>query len=87
VIGTHTHIPTADEAVLPQGTAYITDVGMSGPYDSIIGIEKECVIQRFLTQLPGRFEVARGDARLSAVLIEADAATGQALSIQRIVRK
>ena len=87
VVGTHTHIPTADEGVLPQGTAYITDVGMSGPYDSVIGIEKACVIQKFLTQLPGRFEVARGDVRLCAVLIEADPATGRALSIQRIVRK
>jgi 2',3'-cyclic-nucleotide 2'-phosphodiesterase len=87
VLGTHTHIPTADEAVLSQGTAYVTDVGMSGPYDSVIGIEKQNVIQKFLTQLPGRFEVARGDVRLCAVLIEADAATGRALSIQRIVRK
>jgi hypothetical protein len=87
VIGTHTHIPTADEAVLPQGTAYITDVGMSGPYDSVIGIEKQCVIQKFLTQLPGRFEVARGDVRLCGVLIETDTATGRALSIQRIVHK
>jgi metallophosphoesterase (TIGR00282 family) len=87
LIGTHTHIPTADETVLPQGTAYVTDVGMSGPYDSVIGIEKQDVIQKFLSQLPARFEVARGDVRLSAVLIEADAATGRALSIQRIVRK
>lgn len=87
VIGTHTHVPTADETVLPQGTAYITDVGMTGPYDSVIGIEKELVIQRFLDQLPARFEVAKGDVRLAGVLIEADAETGCAVSIQRIMRR
>jgi len=87
LVGTHTHIPTADETVLPGGTAYITDLGMTGPYDSVIGIEKELVVQKYLTQLPARFEVAKGDVRLNAVLIEADPATGHALSIQRIVRK
>jgi hypothetical protein len=87
VLGTHTHIPTADEAVLPQGTAYVTDLGMTGPYDSVIGIEKQIVIQKFLNQMPTRFEVAKGDVRLSAVLIEADDDTGRALSIQRILRK
>jgi len=87
VIGTHTHIPTADETVLPGGTAYITDVGMTGPYDSVIGIEKQPIIQKFLNQIPARFEVAKGDNRLSAVLIDADPATGRALSIQRIQRK
>ena len=87
VLGTHTHIPTADENVLPGGTAYITDMGMSGPYDSVIGIEKETVIKKFLDQMPARFEVASGDVRLCAVLIEADPETGRASSIQRIVRK
>jgi metallophosphoesterase (TIGR00282 family) len=87
VVGTHTHIPTADETVQPQGTAYVTDLGMTGPYDSVIGIEKQSVIQKFLSQIPARFEVARGDVRLSAVLIEADTETGRALAIQRIVRK
>jgi 2',3'-cyclic-nucleotide 2'-phosphodiesterase len=87
VLGTHTHIPTADEIVLPGGTAYITDLGMSGPYDSIIGIEKETVIKKFLNQMPARFEVATGDVRLCGVLIEADPETGRAVSIQRIVRK
>jgi metallophosphoesterase (TIGR00282 family) len=86
VLGTHTHVPTADERVLPHGTAYITDLGMSGPYDSVIGIEKQAVIDKFLKQLPARFEVARGDARLSAVLIEADPADGCARSIRRIMR-
>jgi len=83
VIGTHTHVPTADERVLPQGTAYITDVGMTGPYDSVIGITKETILQKFLTQMPARFEPAEGDARLCAVLIQADADTGRAMSIER----
>lgn len=87
VLGTHTHIPTADEMVLPGGTAYITDLGMSGPYDSVIGIEKETVIKKFLDQMPARFEVASGDVRLCGVLIEADPETGRAVSIQRVVRK
>lgn len=87
VLGTHTHVPTADEILLPQGTAYITDLGMTGPYDSVIGIEKDLVIRKFLSQLPARFEVAKGDVRLSAVLLEADPETGRALSIQRLTRK
>jgi metallophosphoesterase (TIGR00282 family) len=87
VVGTHTHIPTADETILPSGAAYITDLGMTGPYDSVIGIEKQSVIQKFLSQLPARFEVAKGDVRMNAVLIEADPLTGRAASIQRIVRK
>jgi metallophosphoesterase (TIGR00282 family) len=87
VLGTHTHIPTADETILPQGAAYLTDLGMTGPYDSVIGIEKQAVIQKFLSQIPARFEVAKGDVRLSAVLIEANPETGRAVSIQRIVRK
>jgi len=87
VLGTHTHIPTADESILPNGTAYVTDLGMTGPFDSVIGIDKQTVIQKFLNQLPTRFEVAKGDVRLHAVLIEADPATGRAASIQRIMRK
>jgi metallophosphoesterase (TIGR00282 family) len=87
VLGTHTHVPTADETVLPQGTAYLTDLGMTGPYESIIGMERGAVIQKFLDQLPTRFEVAKGDVRLSAALLETDPRTGHALSIQRILRK
>ena len=87
VVGTHTHVPTADETVLPGGTAYITDLGMTGPYDSVIGIDKALVIQRFLNQLPARFDAAKGDVRLAGVLIEADVDTGRALSIQRVMRK
>src|SRR5947207_10875508 len=69
VVGTHTHVPTADARVLPKGTAYITDVGMTGPYDSVIGVEKELVLQRFLTAMPSRWEAAKGDPRLCAVAI------------------
>ncbi len=87
VLGTHTHVPTADEIVLPQGTAYITDVGMTGPYESIIGMERQSVIQKFLDQLPTRFEVASGDVRLCGVLLEVDPRSGRAVSIQRILRK
>jgi 2',3'-cyclic-nucleotide 2'-phosphodiesterase len=85
VIGTHTHVPTADERVLPGGTAYQTDVGMSGPFDSVIGVEKEQIINRFLTGMPGKFEAAKGDPRMCAVLMECDGATGRAHSIQRIM--
>jgi metallophosphoesterase (TIGR00282 family) len=87
VLGTHTHVPTADETLLPQGTAYLTDLGMTGPYESIIGMDRQAVIQRFLNQMPVRFEVAKGDVRFSGVLLEADPETGRALSIQRILRK
>lgn len=85
VIGTHTHIPTADTRILPGGTAYQTDVGMTGPYDSVIGVQKEQIMQRFLTSLPGRFEAAINDVRLCAVLVECDESTGRARSIQRIM--
>ncbi len=84
VCGTHTHVQTADERILPQGTAYITDVGMTGPKDSVIGVEKELVIEKFVTQMPRRFEVALGDYQLNAVVIEIDPDSGQALSIERI---
>ncbi len=86
VVGTHTHIPTADETVQPEGTAYITDLGMTGPYDSVIGIEKQSIIEKFIKQIPARFEIAKGDVRFCGVLIEADPASGRAQSIQRVVR-
>jgi metallophosphoesterase (TIGR00282 family) len=85
VLGTHTHIPTADERVLPGGTAYQTDVGMSGPYDSVIGIEKELVLRKFLTGMPGKFEAAKGNPRMSAALVACDPGTGRATRIQRIL--
>ncbi len=85
VIGTHTHVPTADERVLPKGTAYITDVGMTGPYDGVIGVKKELVVDRFLNGMPVRFEPASGDVRFCAVIIECDENTGHARSIERIM--
>jgi metallophosphoesterase (TIGR00282 family) len=87
VIGTHTHVPTADERVLPGGTAYITDVGMSGPYDSVIGVQKDLVVNKFLTNMPVRFEPATGDVRLCGVVIDCDDATGRARSIERVMVK
>lgn len=83
VVGTHTHVATADEQILPGGTAYITDVGMTGPHDSVIGMEKGAVIKRFLDGLPARFEVATGDLQMNAVLIEVDSVSGRAVSIAR----
>lgn len=83
VFGTHTHVQTADERVLPEGTAYITDVGMTGPFDSVIGIRKDQAIGKFLTQLPGRFDVAKGDVRLQAVIVDIDE-EGKAQSIRRL---
>lgn len=85
VIGTHTHIPTADARVLPGGTAFITDVGMSGPYDSVIGVETELVLNRFLTGMPGKFEAAKGNPKMCAVLIGCDGGTGRAHSIQHLI--
>lgn len=87
ILGTHTHIQTADEEVLPQGSAYITDVGMSGPCDSVIGRNKEKVIETFITGMPARFEIATGDIQLQGVIIEIDNSTGKALSIKRVKEK
>ena len=85
VLGTHTHVATADERILPGGTAFQTDVGMSGPYDSIIGVEKELVLHKFLTGMPGKFEAAKGNPKMCAALITCDPATGRASAIQRIL--
>jgi len=84
VVGTHTHVQTADEQILPQGTAYITDVGMTGPFDSIIGTKKDVVLERFLLQMPNKFDVAKGDIRLQGVLITVEDSTGRSLGIERI---
>lgn len=84
VVGTHTHVQTADERVLPNGTAYLTDVGMTGPHDGVIGVDKAAVIGKFLTALPARFETATGDPRLHAVVVTADPATGRASAISRL---
>jgi metallophosphoesterase (TIGR00282 family) len=85
VLGTHTHVPTADERVLPGGTAYQTDVGMSGPYDSIIGVETGLVLRKFLTGMPGKFEAAKGNPKMCAALVTCDPLTGRASAIQRIM--
>ena len=86
VVGTHTHVPTADARVLPKGTAYISDIGMTGPRDSIIGFSLETVLPRFLTHLPTRFNVADGPVSLNAVVVEAERATGRARSIEQVQR-
>ena len=84
VIGTHTHVQTADERLLPKGTAYLTDAGMTGPHDSIIGVTVEAALGRFLTGMPAKFEAATGAGRLNAVIVTADPATGKATRIERL---
>jgi metallophosphoesterase (TIGR00282 family) len=84
LVGTHTHVQTADDRILPKGTAYLTDVGMTGPHDSIIGVEIEPALSRFLNALPARFETATANPRLHAVIIETDAQTGRATDIERL---
>lgn len=84
VVGTHTHVQTADEQILPKGTAYLTDIGMTGPLHGVIGVKKELAIEKFLTGMPKRFEVASGPTVFCAVLIEVDAQLGKAISIERI---
>lgn len=85
VFGSHTHVPTADERVLPQGTAYITDIGMTGPHDSVIGRDKHSVLYRFETGMHASFTVAAGDVRLSGAKVTVDAGTGKALDIERVL--
>jgi hypothetical protein len=84
VLGTHTHVQTADETILPGGTAYITDVGMTGPFNSIIGIRKDEILERFLTQVPNKFDVAKDDVRLQGVIIDIDGKSGRARGIERL---
>ncbi len=85
VVGTHTHVPTCDHRILPKGTAYCSDIGMTGPYDSVIGVDTDTIIQRFLTGMPARFETAKGDPRLAAVVVDADPATGLARGVERML--
>jgi hypothetical protein len=87
VVGTHTHVPTADIRVLPGGTAFVTDVGMVGPRDSCIGMDKDVVVKRFLTAVPARFQVASGPVTFNSVLITINGPTGRATSIQRVDRE
>ena len=85
VVGTHTHVPTADERILPGGTAFLTDAGMTGPYESVIGVRADKVLPRFLLQVPSSFDVAKRDVRLAAVLVDVDEATGKATHIERLL--
>jgi metallophosphoesterase (TIGR00282 family) len=87
VLGTHTHIQTADEEILPQGTAYITDAGMTGPHNSIIGVKKEIILEKLLSGMPIRHEISTEGLQINGVLIEIDEVTGKALKIERIRRK
>jgi metallophosphoesterase (TIGR00282 family) len=87
VLGTHTHVQTSDEKILSEGTAYISDTGMTGPFDGVIGRKKDAIIRRFLTQLPVRFEMAEGDIQLHGVIIDIDDKTGKANSIKRVQEK
>ncbi len=87
LVGTHTHVPTADEKILPKGTAYISDVGMTGPSHSVIGVKIEPVLRKFITGMPNRFETAGGPVELNGVLIECDSETGKASSIKRVHRE
>jgi metallophosphoesterase (TIGR00282 family) len=84
VFGTHTHVQTADEKILPKQTAYITDLGMTGPFDSVIGRKKEQILERFLTQMPVRFEMAEDDVRINGAVVEVDDSSSKPLSIKRI---
>lgn len=84
VFGTHTHVQTADEKILPKGTAYITDLGMTGPFDSVIGRKKEQILERFLSRMPVRFQVAEGDVRLNGAIVNIDEKTDRAVSIKRV---
>jgi 2',3'-cyclic-nucleotide 2'-phosphodiesterase len=84
MVGTHTHVPTADSRILPKGLAYQTDAGMTGPYDSVIGVDKDIILRRFLTGLPARMEAARGGVELHGVVVTADPDTGRATAIQRV---
>ena len=83
VVGTHTHVQTADERILPKGTAYITDVGMTGPHDSVLGIQSDLVLKNFTTMLPSRFQVASSNIKMCGVIIQIDEQTGKSTSINR----
>lgn len=86
LFGTHTHIPTADERILPKGTAFLTDVGMTGPYDSVIGRRVDQVLSRFLSHVPGKSDVADSNIQLRGVVVEVHPTTGKALTIERLTR-
>ena len=84
VLGTHTHIQTADERIMPGGTAYLTDLGMTGPYDSVLGRDKQRVLGNMISSVPARFDVAENDARACGVIVTVDANSGRAIDIERV---
>lgn len=84
IFGTHTHVPTADERILPRGSGYITDLGMTGPYDSVLGVKKEIVIEKFISRLPVRFETADGDITMCAAVFDIDSESGRTVSVTRL---
>jgi hypothetical protein len=86
VIGTHTHVQTADERILPCGTGYITDAGMTGPYEGIIGVDRDIIIEKFLTHMPARFEVAKGKVQFNSVLVDVDEKNGKTTNIERLTK-
>ncbi|NLC67489.1 MAG: TIGR00282 family metallophosphoesterase [Clostridiaceae bacterium] len=86
VLGTHTHVQTADERILQKGTGYITDVGMTGPYDGVIGVDKDIIMRKFLTSLPMKFEIAKGNIQFNAVFLDIDESNGRTISITRIMK-
>ena len=85
VVGTHTHVPTCDHRLLPGGTAYVSDLGMTGPYDSVIGVDADLIVKRFITGMPSRYETAKGDPRLAAAVVSVDPNTGRATAIDRML--
>ena len=87
VVGTHTHIQTADERILPEGTAYITDLGMVGPWNSVLGVKSDIIIKKFTTCMPARFDLADGPAVYSAIVVEIDDATNKPVGVERILIK
>ena len=87
VVGSHSHVQTADERLLPGGTAFITDLGITGPFDSVIGVDKELAIQRFVTGMPNRFEPAKGRVRVQGAVIRIDPESGRAIGIERVQRE
>ena len=84
IYGTHTHVPTADEQVLPGGSGYITDLGMTGPHDSILGVKSECIIHKLTTKLPTKFEIAENDLRVNGAMFELDPSTGRVSKVTRV---
>jgi 2',3'-cyclic-nucleotide 2'-phosphodiesterase len=87
VIGTHTHVQTSDERILPKGTGFITDAGMTGPYESIIGVNKDIIVNKFITHLPARFEIAKGAAQFNGIIVDIDEKSGKTIAIERIFKK